>query len=342
MYRQNRILWRNSEQREEVRDLFERSILPLKCIKDIDQAICIGLGSFCQENEFIAGDYGIEGLMYPKGLVSMTQFIAFEYWIELLRTQTDITSILFSDPAFTNVDISFLAARGYYDIIDDAESRVTEETFLFAPIGNHLDVLADCIKTAHPHLMISNSIESSGHVIDIKSLRRGESYCKLKSHGRYQRVELARRKITRPFQNTHIARPLLRLTDAMPWGYTVPKENYERFRAGSNIHRTYANDRRGNEGARMAPGLADLQRQNIHPALLWTSHVWIYWKPDNRSRLYGMQLGPKDDLKYCTCFDCTKVIPAVDMGLSRERPPSPITPDTPNFNEEVFNEVYTQ
>lgn len=130
-------------------------------IKVINRAVCLGLGSFCQENEFCYGDGGSltiqdserrYALQYPRGLTTMTQFIAFEYWLELLGTRADIKEVVFQDPAFNEVDVEFLDGRGFSTIWDkgEAEESMTVETFLFVPVGGWRHIIENCLYVAHP------------------------------------------------------------------------------------------------------------------------------------------------------------------------------------------------
>lgn len=132
--------------------------MPLQNIRAINRAVCLAIGSFCQENKYEEGDGGsIEGipgadLVYPRGLNTMTQFIAFEYWLSLLKTRAKISEVVFQDPAFNKVDRAFLASRGFHTVLSEgeAEETITAETFLFAPVGNVINITMHCLSVGHP------------------------------------------------------------------------------------------------------------------------------------------------------------------------------------------------
>ena len=148
--------FKDSNQYLEVKYFFEESILPLQKL-NINQAICYGLGRLSSPDE--------TEVNYNKNKNFMSQFFAFTWWIDLLRKKFEFTNgIWFQDPDFTEEDMVFIESHGYKCIHpeneDNADSKVTPETFVFAPVDGWKDIIHSCIRRNHPALTISHSIES--------------------------------------------------------------------------------------------------------------------------------------------------------------------------------------
>lgn len=93
---------------------------------------------------------------------SMAQLVALEFFLDILRRhnhEIPLSLIHFQDPAFNDIDRTYLSSLGY-SVIDSPASDdvVTEDTFLFAPY-NQWEVVFATLNHAFPALMIGNSLK---------------------------------------------------------------------------------------------------------------------------------------------------------------------------------------
>lgn len=146
-HRTLRNIWKHSSYYERSRRAFTEAVQesPSKIIK----CVCLGLGSLTR--------------MRPLGRKSsMAQLVALEFFLDILRRhdhEIPLSLIYFQDPAFNDIDRTYLSSLGY-SVIDSPASDdvVTEDTFLFAPF-NPWDVVFATLNHAFPALMIGNLLK---------------------------------------------------------------------------------------------------------------------------------------------------------------------------------------
>lgn len=122
----------------------------------ITNCICLGLGSMAgifhdstHTNVSDAKDFD---------LAPLSQLVAFEFWITILKKRSSIQHVYFQDPQFNAVDKAFLNSLGY-EVIDSPASKdlITAETFLYTPYTN-MDAIYNTMKGCFPALYIGNDI----------------------------------------------------------------------------------------------------------------------------------------------------------------------------------------
>jgi hypothetical protein len=98
-------LFQKSTQAAELKEYIQGTILKQDNIK-IDRGFCFALGTFTASNH---------NEDYPQGETTMSQFVVFEYLLDLLKIQKEF-AVLFQDPAFTQLDVEFFHWPGYNTI----------------------------------------------------------------------------------------------------------------------------------------------------------------------------------------------------------------------------------
>ena len=89
----------------------------------ITSCLCLGLGSLSRKRD-----------THESSARHMSQLIAFETSIEMLKQKHTISQVFFQDPSFNPVDRVFLESRGYTILESPASNtHVNEQTYLFMP-----------------------------------------------------------------------------------------------------------------------------------------------------------------------------------------------------------------
>ena len=116
----------------------------------LTQCICLGLGSF----DDVAAEGGV--LQLSDSNTSLHQLAVLTVMLRLLHDRHDIHEVYFQDPAFTQVEKSFLQSLGYTVLEDPAAiETMSASTFLFAPFLGY-PVAAKALAVAFPALYIGN------------------------------------------------------------------------------------------------------------------------------------------------------------------------------------------
>ena len=90
----------------------------------------------------------------------MAQLVAFEHWINLIKTHQETQpQVFFQDPDFNALDCEFLTSRGY-TVIETPKSNdvITEKSFLFTPCACY-QVAYVFLHQAFPALYLGISLE---------------------------------------------------------------------------------------------------------------------------------------------------------------------------------------
>ena len=282
-------LFRASDQFAELNTLFQEKILKQEKI-EINQVICLALASFSAG--LISPDDD-----YHQGNQTMSQFVLFEYWLDLLKTKENFTGfsegVFFQDPDFDALDKTFLTSRGYKVLEPvtglEAMEKMTEKTFLFCPCGNVKSLLYDSLKVAHPTLMISTTVENvDAHYKNYSNDGRliGTDWIPplFSDWTKYgfpnlnpERKEkwLAERRLHYAFINERVFHPLWRFTDYSDGDYFGYYPGLARQRMNS------------------------LSQEVLGSTFSWFENIWIYWRPDDKRLLRKFELWDELD---CRCF----------------------------------------
>ena len=128
----------------------------LQKIFDVDhgtkltQCISLGLGSF----EEVAAERGVPQLTDSN--TSLHQLAVLTVMLRILHDRHDIQEVYFQDPAFTQLEKTFLQSLGYTVLEHPAAiERISASTFLFAPFLVY-PVAAKALAVAFPALYIGN------------------------------------------------------------------------------------------------------------------------------------------------------------------------------------------
>ena len=167
-HRTLRNVWKHSSYYERSRRAFTEAVQ--ESPSKVTKCVCLGLGSLSR--------------MHPVDRTqSMAQLVALEFFLDILRRhdhEIPLSLIYFQDPAFNDIDRTYLSSLGYNVINSPAsEDVVTEDTFLFAPF-NSWDVVFATLNHAFPAFMVGNSLKLyqpcpfakvQGVLPDLKNLR---------------------------------------------------------------------------------------------------------------------------------------------------------------------------
>ncbi|KAL6718874.1 hypothetical protein ACLMJK_003108 [Lecanora helva] len=135
-------IWLESECLRRLIKLFEQSILTEAHVA-ITNCVCLGLGSF------LTG--------HPT---TFYELAALKSILDILGERHRIQQVIFQDPAFSDLDKSFLRSLGYVVVEDpQAFSTIDENTFVFAP---HLEVAQTAISLENrkPTLFVGNDLSN--------------------------------------------------------------------------------------------------------------------------------------------------------------------------------------
>ena len=145
--------WRTSPAFGRTREFFEHSILPLKGL-NIDRCVCFALGSFTTSLSV--------RLQHRDCSRSLSQLVALESWLELLRTRFAIKRIVFQDPAFVDTDRDFLCARGY-EVVEEpkAQALVSDSSLVFTPCAP-VEISRWVLREKRPPVWIRNPMSFNG------------------------------------------------------------------------------------------------------------------------------------------------------------------------------------
>lgn len=123
---------------------------------EITQCVCIALGAFARS--LLPDQDCIYGTPVEIDS-SMRQLVALTKMLELLKTAHAITDIYIQDPLFNDVETAFLTQLGYKVLQDpQAEGKITNSTFLFAPHCEHKVATQHLLK-GFPALYLGNDPE---------------------------------------------------------------------------------------------------------------------------------------------------------------------------------------
>ena len=301
------VFWEKSSLRQETTNFFKETTLPLRNL-EIDQVIVIGGGTLHSHHDF--------GAQMPFGYhpdqhkAPMYQFVEFEYWVSLLKTKFDLSGkIYLQDPWYNYIDKAFIESKGF-KVIPASNSfgsstghrMMTSKTFLFIPVGGFTELIKRAIEVAHPALMIGERIELPSHPAwnerkkMMESCGRLVDYDRLNYKGEHMMAgEIARRKIFWPYYSSHLAKPMWTFTDH-------PEDEHTHVK-----------------------GLAEIKSNYLGPPtddMIWASRMWVFWKPDNESRLKVLKI---EDGLDCRCFGCQAELPFVPPSMRIDRPPSVVS-----------------
>ncbi|KAG6999501.1 high-affinity methionine permease [Physcia stellaris] len=127
-------IWRGSEAYKASFNLIEQTVLKQKHL-EISICMCLGLGSFTGVHPKGFGDESRDRVLW--------QLVAFEGWVEQLRTRFDIQHVYFQDPRFSVLDRNFLISRGH-DLtqISHPSERRWEEQLAAPARASRINILA--------------------------------------------------------------------------------------------------------------------------------------------------------------------------------------------------------
>ena len=147
--------WRESEAYKQSAGFIQSTLLPLENLY-IDCCICLGLGSFTMDEPLL--HHG------PDPRRALSQLVAFESWIELLKARFLIHRIIFQDPRFLHSDRQFLENQGYEVLEEPAcEALVSSSTFLYASY-TPIHVVPGFLGRAYPAVVICAGLEGLGEI----------------------------------------------------------------------------------------------------------------------------------------------------------------------------------
>jgi hypothetical protein len=298
--------WKKSELRQETTKFFKETILPLQNL-EIDQVIVIGGGTLHSHHDF--GAQISFGYHPDQHKAPMYQFVEFEYWVSLLKTKFDLSGkIYLQDPWYNYIDKAFIESKGFKVIpapnsfeSSTAHRMMTSKTFLFIPVGGFTQLIKRAIEVAHPALMIGQRIEQPSHSAwnerkkMMVSCGRLVNYDRLDFKGEHMMAgEIARRKLFWPYYSSHLAKPM--------WTFTNHLDEH-----------TYVKN------------LAYIRTSDLGAPpddMIWVRGMWVFWKPDDESRLKVLKI--EEDLD-CQCFGCQAELPFVPPSMRIDRPPSMVS-----------------
>ncbi|KAF2252051.1 hypothetical protein BU26DRAFT_561828 [Trematosphaeria pertusa] len=111
---------------------------------DVNEAVCIGIGSF--------------SLDWEHRHRSMWQLALFLATVKLVQHEQSQIRLYAQEPAFTPLDISFLRALNIAVLSADIQTHITKSSFVFAPFVDWYILLPLFLKGKDPELYIGNEV----------------------------------------------------------------------------------------------------------------------------------------------------------------------------------------
>lgn len=128
--------WEDSDVAKQVAELLREK--EMKGV--VKEAVCIGIGSLSRD--------------WDHRWRSMWQLVLFHYVIQEL----DVKTAYAQDPAFTDLDINFLARLNITTLDSGMEEHITTESFVYSPFVDWFILLPMFLKEKDPMLYVGNEI----------------------------------------------------------------------------------------------------------------------------------------------------------------------------------------
>jgi len=130
--------WKTTDCSKQVRNLMEKRGCP------VEEAVCIGIGSFSRD--------------WEHRHRSLWQLVLFVHVVEQLRTQCPEIKLYAQEPAFTPIDTSFLGLLGFEALGAGIEMHIGMHTFVYAPFVDWHLLLPLFLQGKDPPLYVGNEI----------------------------------------------------------------------------------------------------------------------------------------------------------------------------------------
>ena len=102
--------------------------------------------------------HGIDELDLHGSKMPLLQLVFITNLVEILRKTQPIDHVIFQEPQFNDVDVTFLQSLGFAVVEDpEAQLKITNKTALFAPL-NSFPLTAECLQISLPALYIGNEV----------------------------------------------------------------------------------------------------------------------------------------------------------------------------------------
>ncbi|KAM3150594.1 hypothetical protein ABEW05_009054 [Botrytis cinerea] len=152
--------WKASKFHAVQKEWLEKTIFPLKLA--VDSALLMGVGGIGgnPNGSYMYGHAYGEGEGLGVDICNLSQVVAFECWIDILRQRFDIPSsrVYFQEPSFSDLEKSFITSLGHTVLEHPQGFKIlTRRTFLCSSLL-YKDVVAGCFSAAMPDLAVMSPL----------------------------------------------------------------------------------------------------------------------------------------------------------------------------------------